>query len=79
MWLNGKYYNADDVGLCSKEENGCSKGVKDEKAVLEIYKLFNVTNPPRDAQGKLEKPDKMIDTVLYETPHDLKQLCMNDM
>ena len=79
MWLNGKYYNADDVGLCSKEENGCSKRVKDEEAVLEIYKLFNVTNPPRDAQGKLEKPDKMIDTVLYNTPHDLKQLCMNDM
>ena len=68
--MNGKYYNADDVGLCSKEENGCSKGVKDEKAVLEMYKLFNVTNPPRDAQGKLDKPDKIIGDTLFETTYD---------
>ena len=70
LFLGGKYYAVDDLAL--RNENAAF----DEEKLMELYKLFDVKNPPRDENGKLLHIKSLQDEILGKV--DLKNLCKND-
>ena len=68
--IDGKYWDVDDLALRNK------KSSFNEEKLMELYRLFNVKNPPRDNNGKLLHIYALYDEILGHV--DLKHLCEND-
>ena len=75
VWLNGQYYNADDVGLFAESQD---LPPKSERKMMEIYNMFNITNIPRDRKGNLLNPLGLCYNILDKNV-DLRNMCMNDV
>ena len=70
LFLGGKYYAVDDLALRNKN------APFDEEKLMDLYKLFDVKNPPRDENGKLLHITSLLWEILGKV--DLKHLCKND-
>ena len=70
VWVGGRYFSAVELGL----KPGSTPN---EKTVLELYRYFNVTKPPRDKAGKLRG---IADLLYNEIPAglDLEKICHKD-
>ena len=75
VWLNGKYYNADDVGLYAES---LDLPPRSERKMMEIYKMFNITKVPRDRKGNLLNPMGLCYQILDKNV-DLRKMCINDV
>ena len=68
LFLGGKYYGVPELGLKNKNSSF------NEEKLWEVYKLFNMSNPPQDEAGQLHK---IWDQILKHKL-DLGYLCKND-
>ena len=75
VWLNGQYYNADDVGLFAESQD---LPPKSERKMMEIYNMFNITNIPRDRKGNLSNPLGLCYKILDKNV-DIRKMCINDV
>ena len=78
MWINGKYYGVEDVGMFSHRDKKESPPPKDAE-LNELYQLFNITKIPKNSNGGLERPAALIGKVLKSTVQSLREMCQNDM
>ena len=73
FWLNGNYYNVDDLGYLDFN-------VKNERKLKRIYNLFNISlaKVPKEESGKLKSPKRWwVDLLMQQK--DPKELCRDDM
>ena len=75
VWLNGQYYNADDVGLYAESQDLTPKS---ERKMMEIYNMFNITKVPRDRKGNLLNPLGLCYNILDKNV-DMRKMCINDV
>ena len=75
VWLDGKYYNADDVGLYAES---LDLPPRSERKMMEIYKMFNITKVPRDRKGNLLNPMGLCYQILDKNV-DLRKMCTSDV
>lgn len=75
VWLNGQYYNAEDVGLYA---GSLDRPLKSERKMMEIYDMFNITKIPRDRNGNLLNPLGLCYNILDKNV-DLRKMCINDV
>ena len=71
LFLGGKYYGVTELGLKNKNSSF------NEEKLWEVYKLFNVSNPPQDETGQLLNVGVLWDEILRNKV-DLGYLCKND-
>ena len=71
FWLNDVYYNVNDLGWLDN-------GNKDEEKLKKFYRLFNITTPPKDADGTLQCPRVLADEF-YGLTFDAKKMCHDDV
>ena len=71
LFLGGKYYGVPELGLKNKNSSF------NEEKLWEVYKLFNVSNPPQDETGQLLNVGVLWDEILRNKV-DLGYLCKND-
>ena len=73
LYVGGKYYSAEELGLVDDDSETKSF---DEQKLMELYKLFDVKDPPKTKNGKLEH----IWTLLNDIDQDvtMEDMCLND-
>ena len=69
VWIENKYYKSSDIGF----PNGKPKR---EDLMLEIYKKFEISQPPRDSSGHLEDFVELFENLTKGL--DLREVCKND-
>ena len=78
LWLNGKYYAMEDIGWCY-DNQGKTAIKKNVTALMEIYELFGITDPPKDpSTGELLSPQTIMNEILNQEI-DISTYCVNDM
>ena len=73
LYVGGKYYRAEDLGLV--DDVNKTKAFNEEK-LMELYKLFDVKNPPKTPNGKLEHIWTLLDDIDQDVT--VEDMCLND-
>ena len=69
IWLNEVYYSVKDLGWFDG---------KNEKKLRRVYQLFNITDPPREADGSMMSPVSITNKFL-DKKFDIKEMCRDDV